>query len=125
MQMPIFTPMEVVRIRPIQHLERALCPRQNGSATPFDLMIFTMEVWLYLDSTQTIAIMMANYFSKVQKTIPALLIGAGYNILQSRNFFFPIMISYNVLHPFTPADQRAYSLYRTGLVVQLGFINIF
>ncbi len=62
---------------------------------------------------------------KVEKTIPALLIGAGYNILQSRNFFFPIMISYNVLHPFTPADQRAYSLYRTGLVVQLGFINIF
>lgn len=62
---------------------------------------------------------------KVEKTIPALLIGAGYNLLQSRNFFFPIMISYNVLHPFTPADQRAYSLYRTGLVVQLGFINIF
>ncbi|MBP7389951.1 MAG: hypothetical protein KA841_06075 [Chitinophagales bacterium] len=62
---------------------------------------------------------------KVEKTIPALLIGAGYNILQSRNFFFPIMISYNVLHPFTPEDQRAYSLYRTGLVVQLGFINIF
>lgn len=65
------------------------------------------------------------YFNRIEKTIPALLIGAGYNLLQSRNFFFPIMISYNVLHPFTPADQRAYSLYRTGLVVQLGFINIF
>ncbi|MCW5907659.1 MAG: hypothetical protein KIS94_07370 [Chitinophagales bacterium] len=62
---------------------------------------------------------------KVEKTIPALLIGAGYNLLQSKNFFFPILVSYNVLHPFTTADQRAYSLYPRGLVVQLGFINVF
>lgn len=62
---------------------------------------------------------------KVEKTIPALLIGVGYNLLQSRNFFFPITVSYNILYPFTPSDQRAYSLYPRGLVVQLGFINIF
>jgi hypothetical protein len=65
------------------------------------------------------------YFPKIEKTIPALLIGAGYNLLQSKNFFFPIVISYNILHPFTTPDQRAYSLYPRGLVVQLGFINIF
>jgi hypothetical protein len=65
------------------------------------------------------------YFPKIEKTIPALLVGAGYNLLQSKNFFFPIVVSYNVLHPFTSADQRAYSLYPRGLVVQLGFINIF
>ncbi|MBL7778415.1 MAG: hypothetical protein JNK66_09000 [Chitinophagales bacterium] len=62
---------------------------------------------------------------KIDKTIPALLVGAGYNLLQSRNFFFPLMVSYNVLHPFTSPSQRAYSIYPRGLVVQLGFINIF
>lgn len=65
------------------------------------------------------------YFPKIEKTIPALLVGAGYNLLQSKNFFFPIVVSYNVLHPFTSEDQRAYSLYPRGLVVQLGFINVF
>ena len=59
---------------------------------------------------------------KVDKTIPALLVGAGYNLLQSKNFFFPLMISYNVLHSVT---DKNYSLYPRGLVVQLGFINIF
>ncbi len=59
---------------------------------------------------------------KVQKTIPALLVGVGYNLLQSKNFFFPITVSYNLLH--TVVD-REYSLYPRGLVVQLGFINVF
>jgi hypothetical protein len=65
------------------------------------------------------------YFPKIQKTIPALLVGVGYNLLQSKNFFFPIAVSYNVLHPFATESQRAYSLYPRGLVVQLGFINVF
>ncbi|MCS6934620.1 MAG: hypothetical protein NZM35_05665 [Chitinophagales bacterium] len=62
---------------------------------------------------------------RVNKTIPALLVGAGYNLLMSRNFFFPVLVSYNVLHPFTSPSQRNYSIYPRGLVVQLGFINIF
>ncbi len=62
------------------------------------------------------------YFTRIQKTIPALLIGAGYNLLQSKNFFFPIMISYNVLHAVT---DHAYSIYPRGVVIQLGFINVF
>lgn len=61
-------------------------------------------------------------FAKIQRTIPAMLIGVGYNLLQSKNFFFPIMISYNVLSPIT---DRRYSIYQRGVVVQLGFINIF
>ncbi len=61
-------------------------------------------------------------FPRIQKTIPALLIGVGYNLLQSRNFFFPVMVSYNVLH--TVVD-RNYSLYPRGVVVQLGFVNLF
>ncbi|HWB64825.1 MAG TPA: hypothetical protein VG603_15015 [Chitinophagales bacterium] len=60
---------------------------------------------------------------KIQKTIPALLIGAGYNLLQSKNFFFPIMVSYNVLNNVT---DKVYSIYPTnGWVIQLGFVNIF
>lgn len=65
------------------------------------------------------------YLPKIQRTIPALLVGVGYNLLQSRNFFFPLMVSYNVLHPFTPESQRIYSIYPRGVVVQLGFVNIF
>lgn len=61
-------------------------------------------------------------FPKIQRTIPAMLVGVGYNLLQSKNFFFPIMISYNVLHPIT---DKTYSIYQRGVVVQLGFINIF
>lgn len=62
------------------------------------------------------------YFPRIQKTMPALLVGAGYNLLQSKNFFFPIMISYNVLNSVT--DQN-YSIYPRGVVIQLGFINLF
>lgn len=61
-------------------------------------------------------------FAKIQKTYPSLLLGAGYNLLQSKNFFIPILVSYNVLHPFT---DNTYAIYPRGLVVQLGFINIF
>ncbi len=61
-------------------------------------------------------------YPKIEKTVPALLIGVGYNLLQSRNFFMPIMVSYNVLH--TVVDKN-YSLYPHGVVVQLGFINLF
>ncbi len=59
---------------------------------------------------------------KVDKTIPALLVGAGYNLLRSKNFFFPIMVSYNLLYG---ATDKIYSIYPHGWVVQLGFINIF
>ena len=59
---------------------------------------------------------------RVEKTIPALLIGGGYNLTRSKNFFLPLMVSYNVLHNVT---DRNYSLYPRGVVVQLGFINIF
>jgi len=61
-------------------------------------------------------------YPKIEKTVPALLIGVGYNLLQSRNFFMPIMVSYNVLHSVV---DRNYSLYPRGVVVQLGFINLF
>jgi len=59
---------------------------------------------------------------RIEKTIPALLVGVGYNLLQSKNFFFPIMVSYNVLNNIS---DKNYSIYPRGLVVQLGFINIF
>ncbi len=61
-------------------------------------------------------------YPKIEKTVPALLVGVGYNLLQSRNFFMPIMISYNVLHSVV---DKNYSLYPRGVVVQLGFINLF
>lgn len=56
------------------------------------------------------------------KFYPAVLIGAGYNLLQSKNFFMPIMVSYNLLHSVT---DKTYSLYPRGVVIQLGFINLF
>ncbi len=59
---------------------------------------------------------------KVYATIPDLLLGVGYNLLRSKNFFFPIIVSYNVLYPVT---NNTYSVYPHGVVVQLGFINIF
>jgi len=59
---------------------------------------------------------------KVQVTIPDLLVGAGYNLLRSKNFFFPIMVSYNVLNSVT---SQTYSIYPHGWVVQLGFVNVF
>ncbi len=61
----------------------------------------------------------------IRKFTPSALVGVGYNLLQSKNFFFPIVISYNVLHPFTTESQRAYSVYPRGLVIQLGFVNVF
>jgi len=62
------------------------------------------------------------YFNRIQKTIPSLLLGVGYNLLQSKNFFMPIMVSYNVLHSVT---DKQYSIYPRGFVIQLGFINLF
>jgi hypothetical protein len=59
---------------------------------------------------------------KVQATIPAALVGVGYNLLRSKNFFLPIMVSYNVLNGVT---DNTYSLYPNKWVVQLGFITIF
>ncbi|MDB5284409.1 MAG: hypothetical protein JWO06_3484 [Bacteroidota bacterium] len=59
---------------------------------------------------------------KVQRTIPNLLFGVGYNLLESKNFFFPLMISYNVLNSVT---DKQYALYPKGWVFQLGFVNIF
>jgi hypothetical protein len=62
------------------------------------------------------------YFSRINKTIPALLVGVGYNLLRSKNFFMPVMISYDVLHSVV---DKQYSLYPRGLVVQLGFVSLF
>jgi hypothetical protein len=59
---------------------------------------------------------------KIQKTIPDMLLGAGYNILQGKSFFMPIMFSYNVLYPVT---DKLYSPYSRGWVIQLGFIDVF
>jgi hypothetical protein len=59
---------------------------------------------------------------KVQWTTPTLVIGAGYNLLQSKNFFFPLFVGYNVLDRSTDAQ---YKIYPRGFVVQLGFINLF
>lgn len=62
------------------------------------------------------------YFNRIQKTIPAMLLGVGYNLLQSKNIFMPITVSYNLLHSVT---DKTYSIYPRGVVVQLGFINLF
>jgi hypothetical protein len=62
------------------------------------------------------------YFSRIQKNIPALLLGVGYNLLRSKNFFMPVMVSYDVLHSVV---DKQYSLYPRGLVVQLGFVTLF
>ncbi|MFN8276824.1 MAG: hypothetical protein U0T84_05035 [Chitinophagales bacterium] len=61
-------------------------------------------------------------YQKIQRTYPGLFIGAGYNMLQSKNFFLPIMISYNVLNS---VGDKTYAPYRTGLNIQIGFINLF
>jgi hypothetical protein len=58
----------------------------------------------------------------MKKFTPALLIGAGYNLVQSKNIFVPIVISYNVLNSLV---DKQYSLYPRGVVIQLGFINLF
>ncbi len=62
------------------------------------------------------------YLPKIQKTIPDLLLGAGYNLLQSKSIFIPVMFSYNVLYPTT---DKLYAVYPRGWIVQLGFIDIF
>jgi hypothetical protein len=59
---------------------------------------------------------------KFDGNYPGLFVGAGYNMLRSKNFFFPIMISYNLLNSI---GVKQYAPYRSGLVVQLGFVNIF
>lgn len=56
------------------------------------------------------------------KFTPAWLVGAGYNLLQSKNIFIPIIVSYNVLHSVV---DREYSIYPRGFTVQLGFITLF
>lgn len=62
------------------------------------------------------------YLPKIQKTIPDVLLGAGYNLLQSKSFFLPIMFSYNVLYTVT---DKLYSVYPQGWVVQVGFVDLF
>lgn len=61
-------------------------------------------------------------FDKINRTYPILFLGAGYNIMASKNIFIPFMIQYNVLN--TVGDQR-YKPYKNGLVVQLAFVSIF
>lgn len=59
---------------------------------------------------------------RIQWTTPTLVVGAGYNLLRSKNFFFPLFVGYNVLDRST--DQQ-FKIYPRGFVVQLGFINLF
>ena len=59
---------------------------------------------------------------KIQKTIPDMLLGVGYNLLQSKSFFLPVMFSYNVLYP---ATDKLYAVYPRGWVIQLGFVDVF
>ena len=54
--------------------------------------------------------------------VPACLLGAGYNLLQSKNFFVPIVVSYDLMHSLT---DKKWSLYPRGFTVQLGFITLF
>ena len=62
------------------------------------------------------------YLPKIQKTIPDVLLGAGYNLLQSKSFFLPVMFSYNVLYSVT---DKLYAVYPHGWVIQAGFIDLF
>lgn len=61
-------------------------------------------------------------FKYKQVFTPAWLIGAGYNLLQSKNIFIPVIVSYNMLHSVVSKD---YSIYPRGFTVQLGFITLF
>lgn len=56
------------------------------------------------------------------KFTPAWLVGAGYNLLQSKNIFIPVIVSYDLLHSVVSKD---YSIYPRGFTVQLGFITLF
>ncbi|MES2621926.1 MAG: hypothetical protein V4615_13835 [Bacteroidota bacterium] len=61
-------------------------------------------------------------FPKLSKTVPALLVGAGFNLLRRKNFFMPVMLSYDVLHSVV---DKNYSLYPRGVALQLAFITLF
>lgn len=54
-------------------------------------------------------------------TVPALLIGAGYNLSISQNFIFPFAVYFNALHNV----NKEFSLYPRPFIVQLGIVNIF
>ncbi len=56
------------------------------------------------------------------KFTPACLLGAGYNLLQSKNIFVPLIVSYDLLHSVV---DKNYSIYPRGFTVQLGFITLF
>ena len=58
----------------------------------------------------------------INKFTPACLLGAGYNLLQSKNIFIPLIVSYDVLHSVV---DKQYSIYPRGFTVQLGFITLF
>jgi hypothetical protein len=62
---------------------------------------------------------------KIDVTVPDMLVGVGYNLLRSKNFFFPIIVSYNVLSTVVPKSVEQYSIYPNHFVVQLGFVNVF
>jgi hypothetical protein len=59
---------------------------------------------------------------KIQKNMPDMLLSAGYNLMQGKSFFMPVMFSYNVLYSIT---DKVYSVYPRGWVVQLGFVEVF
>jgi len=58
----------------------------------------------------------------INKFTPACLLGAGYNLLQSKNIFIPLVVSYNLLHSVV---DKQFSIYPRGFTVQLGFITLF
>ena len=62
------------------------------------------------------------YLPRIQKTIPDMLIGAGYNLFQSKSIFVPVMFSYNALYSVT---DKLYSIYPHGWVVTAGFVDVF
>ncbi len=57
-----------------------------------------------------------------QQFVPACLIGAGYNLLASKNIFVPIIVSYDLLHSLVGKNN---SIYPRGFTVQLGFVTLF
>ncbi len=57
-----------------------------------------------------------------QLFVPACLLGAGYNLLQSKNIFVPIVVSYDLFHSIVNKDI---SIYPRGFTVQLAFITLF
>lgn len=64
----------------------------------------------------------SNEITYKTKFVPACLLGAGYNLLQSKNIFIPLVVSYDVLHSLV---DKEYSVYPRGFTVQLGFITLF